>query len=573
MLKTYSALLRKFRDILSADEKKKLVLIVLFAVFVSVIETVGISLVIPFVNLVNNINSIETLPYFHAAYKALGFNSPVYFVLFFGAMIILYFAFRGLVVFLYYKKLAGFVQGFYLHFASRLFDNYIKLDYERFNMSSIPDMTKSIVNEAYNVILFISAFMFIFSEVFIVLFLYCLMMMIDVSMTLIFTVIALLSVYIMVSTISKVVRLSGEKKAECQKEFYEIVSSAFGNFKICKMRSSADKVIELFEGTSRRFVRAHATNESLAQVPRLFLESIGFGLIILILMFLVWKYDGNIQEIIAVLTVFVFALYRMLPSVNRILNAFNLLSFHSKSLEIVHENYFLPTEALGGEKIEFNDNIRLDGVSFTYSGGSQVLSDIDLDIKKGSRVAFMGESGSGKSTLVNIIISLLKCTKGRVLVDGVALSPANMKSYRKKIGYIPQHVYLFNGTVAENVIFEEEYDEEKLIKVLRKAHIWDFLQSKDGLNTQVGDAGVLLSGGQLQRIALARALYHEPEILVLDEATSALDNETEKNIMSEVYGLSREITLIIIAHRLSTIKNCEKVYLVENGKVRETTVE
>ena len=205
-----------------------------------------------------------------------------------------------------------------------------------------------------------------------------------------------------------------------------------------------------------------------------------------------------------------------------------------------------------------------------HSVTTLVLNQINLKIKKGQKIAFIGESGSGKSTLVDLITGLYLPDTGSVKIDGQLLTKEVIKSWRKKIGYIPQSIYLFDGTVAENVVFHRPYDEEKLIQVLKKANIYDFLQKKEGLNTNVGDGGIQLSGGQKQRIAIARALYDDPEILVLDEATSALDDATEKKIMEEIYQASAGKTLLVIAHRLSTLKKCEIIYRLDNGVIMET---
>ena len=196
-----------------------------------------------------------------------------------------------------------------------------------------------------------------------------------------------------------------------------------------------------------------------------------------------------------------------------------------------------------------------------------VLNDINITIKKGSKVAFIGESGSGKSTLVNIIIGLYQPTNGKLLVDGTLINEQNVDSWRGKIGYIPQSVYLFDGTVGENIAFGSSYDKKKVESCLKKARIFDFLSLKEGQDTIVGEGGVMLSGGQMQRVAIARALYLEPEVLILDEATSALDTDMEKEIMNEIYDISKDKTLIIIAHRLSTLDKCEVIYKIENGKL------
>ncbi len=209
----------------------------------------------------------------------------------------------------------------------------------------------------------------------------------------------------------------------------------------------------------------------------------------------------------------------------------------------------------------------ISNLNFEYEKNKPILKNINFRIKKGSMIAFIGESGSGKSTLVDIIIGLYKTKTGDISSDSVIINDTNIKSWRSKVGYIPQSVYLFDGTVGKNVAFGSVYDKQKIDNVLKKAKIYDFLQTKNGQNTFVGEGGIMLSGGQKQRIAIARALYLEPEILVLDEATSALDNDTEKEIMNEIYDIAVNKTLIIIAHRLSTLERCEIIYELKNGKI------
>jgi ATP-binding cassette subfamily B protein/ATP-binding cassette subfamily C protein len=199
--------------------------------------------------------------------------------------------------------------------------------------------------------------------------------------------------------------------------------------------------------------------------------------------------------------------------------------------------------------------------------GNEVISDASLEIKKGEKIAITGESGGGKTTLVDIIIGIHKPLSGKVYIDDTAITDDNIRAWRKKIGYIPQNIYLFDGTVAENVAFGSIPDDEKIKKALQMANIWDFLASKDGVNTLVGEGGIQLSGGQQQRIGIARAFYDDPDVLVLDEATSALDTETEQKIMDEIYNVSITKTLIIIAHRLTTVERCNRRIRVEDGKI------
>jgi ATP-binding cassette subfamily B protein len=280
------------------------------------------------------------------------------------------------------------------------------------------------------------------------------------------------------------------------------------------------------------------------------------------------KYQGDISWAFGLLSMFVLGLYRLMPSVNRVLSSYNQILFNLQSLEIVHNDLIYEAEDLEDEGIEFAKTIELEKLSFSYIEGKEILKDIDLVIRKGEKIAFTGESGSGKSTLVDLIIGLYRPLRGTISVDGEILGEKNVKSWRRKIGYIPQAIYLFDGTVSQNVALGENADEQKMIDVLKQADIWDFLREHhEGLDTKVGEGGVKLSGGQKQRIAIARARYSDPEVLVLDEATSALDNETEAKIMDEIYKVSEGKTLIIIAHRLSTIEGCDKIYRLEKGRI------
>jgi ATP-binding cassette subfamily B protein/ATP-binding cassette subfamily C protein len=234
---------------------------------------------------------------------------------------------------------------------------------------------------------------------------------------------------------------------------------------------------------------------------------------------------------------------------------------------MIYDDLNLETDKEGFSPVAFTRSIRGENLRFRYLKGGDVIKNISLEIGIGEKVAFVGESGSGKTTLVDILIGIYRPVQGHIYVDDTLIDHNNIRSWRSKIGYIPQSIYLFDGTVAENVSFGSEYDEEKLLHVLKIAKIWDFLESKEGIDTLVGEGGIQLSGGQKQRIGIARALYNDPEVLVLDEATSSLDDETEAQIMDEIYDVSGSKTLIIIAHRLSTVERCDRRIQIEDGVI------
>ena len=288
--------------------------------------------------------------------------------------------------------------------------------------------------------------------------------------------------------------------------------------------------------------------------------------------------------IIPIVSVYALALYRFLPSINKVLASYNQIIFNKASVGKLYEYLKTKPEILGNESISFGNKIELKNLTFYYNepvchpelvsgsldnkNSKLILDKTNLTIYKGQRVAFVGPSGSGKSTLADLIMGILRVCDGQILIDGQILTYDNLRDWRSKIGYIPQQIYLFDGTVAENVVFGRVYDEQKLIHVLEKSNIYDFLFAQEGLHTMVGEAGIKLSGGQKQRIAIARALYGDPEMLVLDEATSALDSKTEDLIMNEIYKVNEDKTLIVIAHRLTTIEKCDIVYKVSDGQIQ-----
>lgn len=557
----------KLLFLLTKKDKIFLFYLLLFSVFISIIETVGISAIMPFISVATNFDIIHTNEYYTRIYEFFNFDNDVSFVISFGVILIVFYIFRSFINIFYFYMLSRFNEGRYHLIAYRLFENYMGLPYKDFIKKNSSTMTKSIINEAANLTQLISAILFMVSEVFIVIFIYAMMLYINYKITFLLSVVLILNALLMVKTVSKKIKKAGLIRAEVQKKFYEIINRSFGNFKLIKLQSNDTDILESFRDSSASFAQANITNATLNQVPRLFLEALGFSIIVFIITYLVWKYENNISGVLSVISMFVLALYRLMPSVNRIMNSYNQIVFNYKALEIVHNDLMYNSEKLGNRDISLNKEIVIKDLNFEYEANRVILKDINLIIQKGSKIAFIGESGSGKSTLVDVIIGLYKPKSGMLLSSNIKIDDSNIKSWRNKVGYIPQSVYLFDGTVGENIAFSSSFDKEKINNCLKKAKIYDFLTSKDGLDTLVGEGGVMLSGGQKQRIAIARALYTDPEILVLDEATSALDEDTEKEIMNEIYNISDEKTLIIIAHRLSTLDRCEKIYKLENGQI------
>jgi ATP-binding cassette subfamily B protein len=558
----------KLNLLLTKRDKQVLIGLLGFSVFISVIETVGIGVILPFISVASNFTLIHTNKYYQYVYKLFHFHSEINFVLAFGVGLIFFYIFRSLINLVYFYSLNKFSQGRYHLLAYRLFENYMGMDYKNFIGKNSAHLTKNIINEANNLVQLISSLLFMMSEIFVLILIYSMLLYVNWKMTLLLTAFLLLNVILMKKFVSTKIKKAGKQREKFQQKFYEIIASSFGNFKILKLKSKDKEVLNKFSEASYGFADANIKNQTLSQFPRLFLEMIGFSLVAIIIIYLIIKYQTNIVGALPILMIFVLGLYRLMPSVNRIFSSYNDILFRLQSLNIIHNELIYEPENLGNEEINFNNEISLKNVNFSYIENKPILKDINLSIKKGEKIGFVGESGSGKSTLIDIIIGLYKPESGEILVDNKKINESNLKSWRKKIGYIPQNIYLSDGNVASNVAFGDEIDEEKIKKVLKQANILEFLEKHhEGIDTKVGENGVKLSGGQKQRIAIARALYDNPEILVLDEATSALDNKTEKKIMEEFYKIGANKTMLIIAHRLSTLDGCDRIIKLNNGEI------
>jgi len=359
------------------------------------------------------------------------------------------------------------------------------------------------------------------------------------------------------------------------------VNQGLGGLKETKVLGREEFFINTFDKNSKGLARVQLFMHVINQLPRSFLETICM-ISMLLIMLLIIVQNKEIQSIIPTLSIFAMAAFRIIPSMNRIFAATAVLRFNSYSVEVVYNDLVSLNKDLNTNDVAkradatetvivFNKVIELKNVYYQYPNANRLaLNDISIKIPQHYSVGFVGPSGAGKTTLVDIILGLLPPTQGKMLVDGKDIQD-NLASWQRRIGYIPQNIYLSDDTIRCNIAFglpDEQIDEEKVWSALESAQLEELVNSfSDKINTFIGERGIRLSGGQCQRIGIARALYHNPEVLVMDEGTASLDNETEREIMKAMRRLGGKKTLIIIAHRLSTVKNCDLLYFVSDGKV------
>ena len=344
-----------------------------------------------------------------------------------------------------------------------------------------------------------------------------------------------------------------------------------------KILNREKNFLNIFKVHNSRFSIADRWYSTLQLLPKLLLEIL--AVIMLSLLILVITMNNSTTSLIPVLAAFAAAAFRIMPSMNRILTSLQALKFSLPSVEIIYSELKNQSGIKSkkkinniSDKLNFKNKITIENLSFKYEGSiKNNLDNINFDISKREFVGFVGPSGSGKSTLVNLILGLLEPSNGNILVDGKSISE-NKVGWQNIIGYVPQDIYLIDDTIKKNIAFgieEKDIDLMMMDKCLQAAQLSSFVEAlPEKLHTIVGERGVRISGGQLQRIGIARALYNNPKILVLDEATSSLDVDTENKVMEGINKLKGLITILIISHRLSTVEKCDKIFSLSDGRLK-----
>lgn len=352
------------------------------------------------------------------------------------------------------------------------------------------------------------------------------------------------------------------------------LQQGLGGVKDVKLLGRESDFLEQYSIHNTRSAHVGERQITLQQIPRLWLELLAVtGMALLIMSML--AQGREMVHIIPTLGLFAIAAFRLMPSMTRILGAVQALRFGMPVINTLRDELSLVESKLpktnSSDALALQQEIRLSDVVYTYAGTAKpALHGLTLSIKKGESVGFIGSSGAGKSTLVDILLGLLQPDAGEVSVDGCDIR-RNMRGWQDQIGYVPQSIYLTDDSLRRNVAFglpAELIDDAAVLRALRAAQLEEFVGGlPEGLDTVVGERGVRLSGGQRQRIGIARALYHDPQVLVLDEATSSLDTNTEHEVMQAVGSLHGSKTIVIVAHRLSTVEHCDRLYRLEHGRV------
>jgi ATP-binding cassette, subfamily B, bacterial PglK len=553
----------------------------------AIFETAGIGLIVPFVGIVTNPTIIQEQSILSFAYNTLGFQSTNAFILFAVGFLLMVFIIKNayLLVFNYVQYRVIFNQKVKLSRA--MFREYLTKPYTFHLQRNSSELLRNINGEVPKIFdgILLSSFQMV-TEILIIISILTLLLVTAPLATLTSGILLGGSVFIFFKIFRKKITYLGRENQRVSREVIKWVNQGLGASKELKVSGKESYFVNSYEKQSKIMAANTINKNMIDQIPRLFIETLLVSVVLITMIILVFQ-GTETTVLVATMSLFAMAAFRLMPSITRIVATITTIRYSLPALTVVHNdlikgntynhkiheeasNEMQPVNVKSGEKT-FCHAINLENVYFRYPNQKEYsIKNVSLTIPIGTSVAFVGTSGAGKTTIVDIILGLLEAEKGQVRVDGRDLYDL-LPLWQKKIGYIPQSIYLSDETIRKNVAFgiaDKDIDDSAVQRAIEDAQLKEFIDTlPEGMETVVGERGVRLSGGQRQRIGIARALYHNPEIIFLDEATSALDNDTEKEIMKAIDGLKGEKTLIIIAHRLSTIANCDIVYKVDKGMI------
>ncbi|MGF1588229.1 MAG: ABC transporter ATP-binding protein [Pleurocapsa sp.] len=575
----------KFFYVTEGKHQSLLIMSCLFIIS-SFLEMVGVGLIGPFAAMVTQPDFIKNSDWLQSLYDKFSFNSPQQFVLYFGIFTVIAFYLKAALSFITQKSIAEFAHSLKGDLAYRLMKSYIAAPYTLHLTKNSANLIQNVITstDQFCIGLVLSLLTAISNAVVIVA-LVILLVWTNAAASIGIAIVLLVAVAVLNPLKTKLTNW-GKNGYDASTEMIRILNHSLGGLKETRIIGCEPYFERQMSDAAWKYSKNMGLAAGYANLPRYIVEAVIISFLIIFAFLFVTFNQENSQNISSIFGIFAIASIRLLPATGNTISCINVIRYNSHSLDLLFAE-LKEVEKLKGQKdyvdiqndqdqhqskkISFQDKITVKNLIYKYpSTNTNALDNISLTIDKGQSIGLIGKSGSGKTTLVDVLMGLLLPQGGDITVDSVSVY-SNIRAWQNLIGYVPQSIFLIDDTLERNIAFgvpDNQIDHQRLQEALAAAQLSEVIARLPmGLNTVVGERGVLLSGGQRQRVGIARALYHEKEILVFDEATAALDNETENLITDATKALSGSKTIIIIAHRLSTIEHCDRIYRLEQGNI------
>lgn len=572
-------MVKKLRYIFDRKDKIRLVGLAVMMIIGSVLELLAVAVFNPFIEVMMQTSTIEDDSFLRIFFQHIHLNGTEQYLVVLSAMIAVIYLVKNIYLSFEQNAILSFSYTTRMNLATRLLTTYMNEPYTFHLSKNIAEMQRCLQSDTSQFMTLISSGLQLTVEMVTCLALAAYLFHTSHSITVVIGVLLLMCIGLFFIISKKVSSRLGRQNEHYNAKLFQWINQSLGGIKELKILQREEFFIDSYRTNYKKLIWGARVNELIAALPKYIVETVAMvGLVFAIIIKLLFGH-GALETFIPQIAVFAVAAFRLLPSVGRVNAYINSIMYNKASLDMIYDDLkeidSVPLQGAEwqGEKENwvFTKGVTVEHVTYHYPDSEiEVLHDISLEIPKGKTIALIGPSGAGKTTLADIILGLLPPASGNVRMDQHDVYK-NLRTWREKLGYIPQAIYLSDDTIRNNIafgIYEDQIDDEAIWNALEKAQLKEFVQGLEkGLDTYVGDRGVRLSGGQRQRIGIARALYHDPEILVLDEATSALDSSTEQAVMESIESLQGLKTMIIIAHRLTTIRNADLVYEVSDKSV------
>lgn len=570
-------LISNFTSFISSKRKSQFILLIILAIFTSFAEIISLGSVIPFIQILINPSKLLSNPQFSYFLKLININNNSNLVIFLSICFILTAFFSGLLRLILLKISIKFSHDLgtdisILAYKKTIYQPY-SVHIERSTNELISGITQKVSATTGIIISLVSITTSLFLFVSIFALLVYVNYIIALESALVFGLIYFFLAYYTKKKISSNSYIISIEQTNVVKSLQE----GLGSIRDIILDSSYNQYISLYEQSFTKLQKANRQNSFLSQSPRFILETVGMILIAITVLLLNNK-DGGVISAFPLLATLAISAQRLLPLMQMIYgNWTNIIGNKSSLIDVLNLIKLPINEGIENENtpIKYSDSIRLENIQFKYNKTDKyVLKKINFEIEAGSRIGLIGETGSGKSTLVDIIMGLLKPTKGSIYIDEYLIDNNNLNKWQAVVAHVPQNIYLKDATIIENIAFgvpQNLIDLNRIKLAAKQAQISNFIETRPlGYYEIVGERGINLSGGQRQRIGIARALYKKSKVIIFDEATSALDSDTENELMSAIENLDKRLTIVIIAHRITTLKNCTKIIEIKDGEITHT---
>lgn len=562
--------------------KKKHYLLLILLTLVNIIsvllETIGISMIPALLISIVFPDTLELNNYIINYTRIIDFKGKN-FILYFSIIILIFFVIKNL-FFIFVKWFESITYKIInLHISENLFKGYLNLSYSKHQLNNPSILLRNITSESDNFTTYVISLINILREFLLVVFLFSLLFMQNKEMSIIIFLSLFLILTIFYLLMRKNVLHRGKLTQNLRGQQLKLVTESLGAIKFIKLLNKENEFTFKFKNNLKSILSQNVFLGLLQVIPKLFLELFAVICLLSATIYFI-NYSNNSSDLIPFLILLGIILVRLIPSFNNMSSALSLVKYHSVSYKLLLKEFSkfkkegnqnnLKENNFNNKEV-FKKEIVLNNLGYTYpSTNKAVLKNINIKIKPNTSIAIIGPSGSGKSTLIDLILGLLEPTNGKILIDNVSMKK-KIKSWQSIIGYIPQDIYLEDDSIEKNISFEQDKNKidskhlKTIIKLCLLDNLIERLPKKE--KTRIGNRGIRLSGGEIQRIGIARCLFRNPKVIIMDEATSSLDYQSEQEIIKSINNFKKNRTLITIAHRLSTIRNSDLIYILKEGKI------